>query len=58
MTADEEIQRARTALYWEMVRGLRDARLRANARLALHATLVVLAMCAMRSQITWLAHFF
>lgn len=54
MTPEQELQRARAAIMWERMRALRDARLRANCRLALYAVTVALAWHIPADGIAWL----
>jgi hypothetical protein len=43
-------------MMWERVRAQRDVRLRANARLAIYAVTVALALHAPAHGLTWLLH--
>lgn len=43
MSPEEKFEHARAAIMWERMRALRDARLRANCRLALYAATLALA---------------
>jgi len=54
VTPEQELQHARAAIIWERMRTLRDARLRANCRLALYAATLVLAWHVPAHGIAWL----
>ena len=55
VSPERELERARAALAWERMRTLRDARLRANIRLALYAATLAAAWNVPAHWITWLA---
>jgi hypothetical protein len=54
VSPEEEFERARAAVMWERMRALRDARLRANCRLALYAATLALAWHVPAHGVAWL----
>ena len=54
VSPQRELERARAAAMWERVRALRDARLRANCRLALYAATLALAWHVPAHGLAWL----
>lgn len=56
VSPDLDLEHARAAMMWERVRTQRDARLRANARLALYAATVAVALHVPAYGLTWLMH--
>ena len=54
MSPGREFERARAALMWERMRTLRDARVRANIRLALSVLALAAAGSAAAHWLAWL----
>jgi hypothetical protein len=54
VSPEEEFERACAAIMWERMRALRDARLRANCRLALYAATLLLAWHVPVHGVAWL----
>lgn len=54
MSPERELERARAEVRWERVRAMRDARLRANCRLALYAATLALAWHVPAHGLAWL----
>jgi hypothetical protein len=53
VSQERELERALAAFMWERVRALRDARLRANCRLALYAATLALAWRVPAHDLAW-----